>query len=378
MLGAVTLVDSTRTESLERVETCPICAGRERVELPTPNLNSRDAARSARLRAALGDDFFVHQRIAFCLGCDHVFQHLRPTDWALGRLYDRFAKAVAKVTPSAEQMVHYLLVDNAQDYVHFAAKTEHFLDRVGALDGARSALEIRTYGGSLCALLRERGVEHVEAAHISDFDAAMARSLFGLEHTVPFSYAEPIEQFSPCLERYDLIVLSEGLTHSKDPAALLGWLGERLAPGGTVLLQREPNTPRYRRLFSLAAVFNNFHMNLLNLRTLDALLSRSTDLPHTFAPEWHPNYAHPLYVNVLIGAGAEQARARHLALEPADEQRYPLDYYRSWIRWEADPGLATALKIGRAVSRISSALGKSVRDEVPSGAVERIRRRVMR
>ena len=349
-----------QTAALERLARCPCCAAERIDPLPVGNLNSRDPRRAQQLREHLGDDWFLRQRVAVCAACGLVFQDVRPTRDALQSLYDHFATAVAKVVPTPATAVHYLLVDNPQDYVHGAAKALAFLDRIGATDGVCSVLELRTYGGGLAALLRERGVEHVEAACLSEFDAAMAREIYGLDRLTPFSFAAPIEELAVQRERYDLIVAYEGLTHSRDPRGFVRWIAEHLAPGGRAVLMREPNTPEYRRILPLDMVFNNFHMNLLTPATARALVARETTLGCRLYPDFHPAYPYALYLNVVIGDTA-------VAQEdvPHDGRDHPLDWWMSWIRWEQRPALSALVRVRRAGGRVGApvkaALGRELR-----------------
>ena len=347
------------TASLERLEWCPSCEGARFEPLPVCNLNSRDAQRSARLQARIGDDFFLHQRIALCETCGFVFQDVRPSPLALQSLYDHFPAAVAKVTPTPESAVHYLLVDNPQDYVHGPGKALTFLERIGAIDGVRSVLELRTYGGGLAALMRERGIEHVEAAYIDGFDAAMAQRLYGLQHLTPFSFAAPIEEFGADRERYDLIVAYEALTHSRHPRALVRWIAEHLEPGGRAVLLREPNTPEYRKILPLEMVFNNFHMSLLTPATTRALVARSSRLPCRLYPDFHPDFPYPLYFNVVLGDVSGDGE--HV---PHDDRLQPRRWWMSWIRWERSPALSVLVRARRATRRIGAPLWQSLRYEL--------------
>lgn len=345
--------------SLQRVAACPSCGADGLDPLPTRNLNSRDAQRSERLKAYLGDDFFLHQRLARCRSCDLVFQEVRPTEQALQGLYDHFAAAVAKVTPTPETAVHYLLVDNTQDYVHGVGRALDFLDRIGATDGVRSVLELRTYGGGLPALLQERGVEHVEAAYLDAFDASMAQRLYGLDRLTPFSFAAPIGELDVQRERYDLIVSYEGLTHSPDPRAFVEWIVAHLEPGGRAVLLREPNTPEYRRILPLEMVFNNFHMNLLTPASALALVAGATDLPCRLYPDHHPAYPYPLNLNIVIGDVAAEAEA-----VPHEDRAHPLDWWMGWIRSERHPVRSNLIRVRRAGARVGSPAVQALRREL--------------
>ena len=352
--------------SLERVAACPSCGAADLDPLPTRNLNSRDAQRTQRLRAHLDDDFFVHQQLAVCRGCDLVFQEVRPTAQALQGLYDHFAAAVAKVTPTPETAVHYLLVDNPQDYVHGVSRALAFLDRIGATDGVRSVLELRTYGGGLAALLQERGVPHVEAAYIDDFDASMAQRLYGLDRLTGFSFAAPIDDVVVERERYDLIVAYEGLTHSRDPRAFVAWLAAHLEPGGRAVLLREPNTPEYRKILPLEMVFNNFHMNLLTPASAVALVRGATDLPCRLYPDHHPAHPYPLNLNIVIGdvaAGGEEV--------PHEHRAHPHEWWMGWIRAERHAVRSNVIRVRRAGARVAAPLAQAVRREL--GALTRRR-----
>ena len=88
---------------------------------------------------------------------------------------------------------------------------------MACLDGVESALELRTYGGGLLAILRERGVAHVEGGYIQEFDGALARRLFGIENLTPFSFAQAPSEFEPSRRQYDLILGYEALTPLPGP-----------------------------------------------------------------------------------------------------------------------------------------------------------------
>ena len=153
---------ATATDSLtERVTVCPLCGSERLQELPARNLNSRDPKRAQRLEELVQDDFFLDQKISICSDCSYVFQSVRPVPEGLERLYANFAGTVAKVTPTSETAVEYFLAENSKDYVQMPAKALKFLDEHGLFDAVESALDLRTYGGGLLPILRERGVAHV-------------------------------------------------------------------------------------------------------------------------------------------------------------------------------------------------------------------------
>jgi hypothetical protein len=360
-----------RTGELERVEACPLCGGERLEELAVANLNGRDPARRDRLAEHVGGDFFAGQRLSFCHGCGHVFQSTRPTPEALQRLYDVFATTVAKVTPTEDNMFEYFLKENSQDYVHGPAKALEFLDCLGVVERTRSALEIRTYGGALVAMLRERGVDHVEAGVLQEFDAQMGRRVFGLDGFKPFTFTQPIGDFRPARDEYDLIVSYEALTHSPDPSATLRWIRERLSDDGVAVLFREPDTPAYRRYQPLSVVFNNFHMHLLNRDTARKLVARAGGLSLEVHEERHPGYVTPLHLNLVLrrSPGGEPD-----ADGPAE---LGLDYYRSWAGWETTPGRRMAWEAGRRLTHLSQPIAESLREEA-RGAVAALRARLGR
>jgi hypothetical protein len=353
---------ATATESLiEQVTACPLCGSTRLEELEARNLNSRDPARAARLAELVDDDFFHAQKLSVCRDCSFVFQSTRPVPEALERLYAHFAGTVAKVTPTAETAVEYFLVENSKDYVHMPSKALKFLDEHGLLNGVQSVLELRTYGGGLLAILRERGVAHIEGAYIQDFDAELARRLFGIEQLTPFSFARPLSDFEPALPRYDLILGYEALTHSRDPVALLGWIRDRLAPAGKAVLFWEPNTPAYREYMPLEIVFNNFHMNLLTRDTLVALVERSGGLAVKMFDDYHPSFPSPLYLNAVLRplAGADAAGLRQTVRSPYGEE-----YYASWLKWDTHPILRPIGKVGRGLRRVARGSVRTVRTEL--------------
>jgi Methyltransferase domain len=329
---------------IEQQQTCPICGSRDLDPLDVANMNSREPARRDRLAEVLGGDFFVQQKISYCRGCGHVFQSTRPTGPALQRIYDRFATAVGKVTPTDDNMVEYFLRHNAKDYVDMNAKTLAFLDELGVVDGATSALEVRTYGGGLPAMLRERGVGYVEAGYLQEFDAAMARRMFGIENLTPFAFTRPIDEFTPARERYDLIVAYEALTHSPDPMAFLHWVRDHLSENGTAVLLYEPNTPAYRQYQPLSVVFNNFHMNLLNEATSRQLVAHAGGLSVDVHQSRHRDYVAPLYLDLVVRHGG--------AASGPPENPYDAGYYRSWIAADASPRKRKVTELKRRLTRV--------------------------
>ncbi|MDA0164747.1 class I SAM-dependent methyltransferase [Solirubrobacter ginsenosidimutans] len=357
----MTVAAAQQTESIEHVRECPVCGSAALEPLPVENLNSHDPARADRLREKLGDDFFLFQRAARCGDCGAVFQHERPTDEALQRLYDRFTEAVAKTAPTPATKFQYLLLHNPQDYLQGPANALTFLDRIGALDGVGSLLELRTYGGALPALLHERGVEHVEAATISEFDEHVARTVYGIEHLRPFTFAAPIERFAPVREQYDLIVTYEGLTHSKDPGALIRWVSAHLSPGGRAVFLHEPNTPRYRPILPLERVFNNFHMQLLTARAVADLARRNSELPFTLYRDYHPSFTAPLYVDLVLGSDAGRPDADRL--DAGDLPSYDLAWWQAWIRQESTRPRAAGIRVKRGVRRVYDATAGQLREE---------------
>ena len=360
-MSAVAEVDTL----LENVAACPACGSPELRELPVRNLNSRSPERIAQMTEALGGDFFTKQRISICGGCGHVLQTTRPKGESLQRIYDRFAEAVSKVTPTDGNMYEYLLKENPKDYVDMAAKSLEFLDEHGLVEGVRSVLELRTYGGGLLAMLRERGVEHVEGAYIQDFDASLARRVFGIERLDPFSFARPVSDYTPERASYDLIVSYEALTHSLDPVGLLRFVRDHLSERGVAVLLREPNTPAYRPYQPLEVVFNNFHMNLLTPSSIERLVGRAEGLAVEMYDEHHRDYVKPLYLNLVLRRGAPPA----VSASPYDEA-----YYRAWIAEDAAGRRQTVSGVRRRLRRIGEPLGAALRDEIAPAVRARLGR----
>lgn len=344
------------TELLETLKACPLCGGDQLEAIPSKSLNSRVPARVEQLRDALGTDFFARQAISSCTACDHLFQSTRPTPAGMELLYADFSATVSKKVPTVEHMLEYVLRDNAQDYVHAPAKTLAFLDEHGLLD-VGSALEIRTYGGALPALLRERGIGHVEAAWIQEFDRAAAERMYGIEHLLPFSFATRIEDFTPARERYGLIVMYEGLTHSRDPRAVIRWLADHLEPGGAAVLFREPSTPRYRAYMPLSIVFNNFHLQLLSEPTVRAALA-AEGVDHELVEERHPNFEIPLYLDVIVRGGPGVPGVR-----PRGGTPYGAAFYRSWMREDSSRAVGLAVRVRRMLTRLWTPLRCAVQAE---------------
>jgi SAM-dependent methyltransferase len=342
--------------ALETLFACLVCGGERLQRLPVRNLNSHDPVRAARLAQLLGDDFFLEQAISVCASCDHVFQSTRPTPRGLATLYERFSESLAKSPPTEATMVEYVLRTNAKDYVSLVAGTLEMLEEQRLLDGVQSVLEIRTFGGALLAMLRGRGVDHCEGGYIQEFDADVARRMFGNDRLVPFSFASPIDEFQPQLDQYDLIILHEGLTHSHDPARLLAWVADRLSPTGSAVFFREPDTPAYRPYLPLEIVFNNFHLHLFNGATLMALAQREAPrLSHKLVAERHPAYRRPVYLDLVLQPANGSVDS---APQP---RRYDVDFYRSWIRRDESRVLqvarraqrSAAYRLERAFSRLS-------------------------
>jgi hypothetical protein len=332
---------------LERVTECPLCGARELSPLDVRNLNSRDAKRIAEVKALLGSDFFVRQSLGICEECDHVFQIQRPTSAALSGLYGAFAETLGKVTASEKNMVEYLLRHNSKDYVAQTSRSIDFLDQHSLLDGVESVLELRTYGGTLLAVLKERGCAHCEGAYLDEFDAAMARRMFAIEQLHPFSFATGIQDVVPELDAYDLIIAYEGLTHSQDPVEVIEWLSDHLLPGGCAVLFREPNTPNYRRYFPLEIVFNNFHLHLFSEGTLSFALERGGFSSFDLFDDYHPMFPIPLYLTGVLQKEDSDTSVRQ---RPAP-RRYERKYYESWIRRDRS----------RVLTFGERALGKSTR-----------------
>jgi len=351
------------------LDTCPLCGSTELESLPVRNLNSRDPARVERMRERFGSEFFVQQRLSICARCNNVFQSSRPTPAALQMLYDSFAETVSKVTPRSENMFEYVFKDNPKDYVHMAAESLEFLDRLDLVDMTNSVLEIRTYGGGLLGLLRERGVSHCEGAYIQEFDREMARRIFEIEELVPFTFTRPIDEFIPARERYDLIVTYEGLTHSPDPVRFLRWIGDHLAERGSAVLFREPDTPAYRRYQPLEVVFNNFHMNLLNRRVAESLIKHAGGLRASLDEDYHPDYARPLYLNIVLTASGTDASA------PISGPCYDAHFYRSWIAEDATPRRRALSNARRRLVRLTEPVYVGMRDEIAASLAARLARR---
>ena len=352
---------ATATDSLTmRFIVSPLCCSERLQELPARNLNSRDPKRAQRLEELVQDDFFLDQKISICSDCSYVFQSVRPVPEGLERLYANFAGTVAKVTPTSETAVEYFLAENSKDYVQMPAKALKFLDEHGLLDGVESALELRTYGGGLLAILRERGVAHVEGGYIQEFDGELAKRLFGIENLTPFSFAQAPSEFEPSRPQYDLILGYEALTHSRDPVGLLSWIRDHLTSEGKAVLFWEPNTPAYREFMPLEIVFNNFHMNLLTRDTLVGLVDRAGGLSMEVHDDFHPSFASPLYLDaVLRRAGSDDGSGPVTVKSEYDEE-----YYRSWLKWDTHPVLAPAGKVGRGFRRLAKGSLRTFRAEL--------------
>jgi hypothetical protein len=347
------------TADVVELSECPLCGSLVLEALPVRNLNSRDEARIEHMRERLGGDFFVQQRLSICRDCNFVFQSTRPVPEDLEKLYAIFSETVSKVTPRPETMLEYVLKENSKDYVHMPAESLRILDRLGVLEGADYALEVRTYGGSLLALLRERGIGHVEGAYIQEFDAQAARRMFGIERLVPFSFARPIREFQPERDSYDLIVTYEGLTHTPDPVGFLRWIRDHLSEKGAAVLFREPDTPAYRRYQPLEIVFNNFHMNLLTGSSIEALVAAAGGLRATLHCDYHPGYAQPLYRNVVL----ERDDAATPELRPRGDG-YDASFYRSWIAADDSPRKRRLSGMRRRLTRLLEPAAATVREEV--------------
>ena len=333
-------------ELLETVAACPLCGGESLAPIPTANLNSRDPERVTQLEAALGSDFFVRQELSLCDRCGHLFQSRRPVPEALRRMYEAFSSTVAKIVPSSDNMYEYLLRHNSKDYVGMNADNIAFLDEHGLLEGVDAALEIRTYGGGLPAVLAERGVGWSEAAAIQRFDAEMAERVFGLERISSFNFYEPLERFRPLRDRYDLIVTTEGLTHAPDPRALLGWLHEHLSDGGRVVLFREPDTPAFRYYHPLAVTFNNFHLQLFNEDTLRRIVAADGRFSMTVHRHRHPGFERPIYLTPVLTRGGAPPTP------PEDGGRYDRSFYLSWSRRDASPARRRAWGVRKKADRV--------------------------
>jgi SAM-dependent methyltransferase len=318
---------SSRDSELERVTRCPLCASEDLSQFDVRNVNSRDPQRILELTDVLGSDFFVRQSIGICETCDHVFQLDRPSPAALADLYTAFSKTLGKVTASRSNMIEYLLRHNSKDYVTLTSTSIDFLDQHSLLDGVASVLELRTYGGTLLGVLQERGFEHCEGAYIDEFDAQMAREMFGIRRLRAFSFARGFADYAAELEAYDLILAHEALTHSRDPVSVLQWLRAHLRPNGRAVLFREPDTPKYRRYFPLEIVFNNFHLQLFSKKTLAFAIERGGFQNFELFADYHPAFTMPLYVTAVLheqdGVRANSPR------EPA--RRYGRRYYESWV-----------------------------------------------
>jgi hypothetical protein len=290
-------------EPIEKVRSCPLCGGTDLHRLAVPNLNSRDPALTNALAQLVGGDWFVRQQLSLCQGCGHLFQSSRPTQAGLAALYTHFAAALGKQPLSGNAPLRAILLDNKKDYVDLPARSFRFIEQHGLIDGAKSLLELRTYAGVLPALLREAGLDHVEVGALQDFDRASAGQLFAIDRVVDFRYSSSLNELQVERERYDLIVMYEGLTHARDPIESLRWLRDRLAPQGAAVLFREPNTPAYRSDFPLEIVFNNFHMHLFSRTTLSYAVHAADGLTVDIHEETHPQFDAPLYLTAILRRG---------------------------------------------------------------------------
>lgn len=317
---------------LELLEACPLCGSGDLTRLPVANLVSRDAGQLATVTEALGGERFpAAQSLAVCEACDSVFQAQRPNERGLELLYERFATALGKETPTAEHMLEYVVKVNAKDYVQMVGASLEFLDRHGLLDGVGAVLELRTFGGGLVGLLKERGIAHVEAGYIQDFDAEAARRIYGIEALEPFSFARGLDEFRARRERYDLIVAYEALTHARSIPEVLDWIAGHLEADGRAVLFREPDTPAYREYFPLEIVFNNFHQHLLDRTRLRRLFADDGRFDVEAWEERHPGFARPLYVNLVLRPTVGAASVTI----PGAGPRYGTRFYRSWIARDA-------------------------------------------
>jgi len=338
---------------IERIAYCELC-GSDRLEsLPVANILSRAGGDGDTVVAALGGEAFpLEQAIAVCEACDLVFQVQRPNERGLELLYERFATALGKETPTSEHMLEYVLKVNAKDYVHMVGSSLEFLDREKLLDGVDSVLELRTFGGGLVGLLRERGVEHCEAAYIQDFDAEAARRIYGVDALEPFSFAHGLSGFHPRRERYDLIVAYEALTHARSIPELLDWLADHLEPAGKAVLFREPDTPAYREYFPLEIVFNNFHMHLLDGTRLQALFEEDRRFDVEGRQEQHPGFATPLYLTLVLRPTLDGVPKISI---PGAGQSFGAAFYRSWIARDR----SRLRRIGERTARMAARKGRA-------------------
>jgi len=338
---------------IERVECCPLCGSERLKSLRVANLVSRAGADRDTVVAALGGETFpLEQTIAVCEACDLVFQVQRPDERGLELLYERFATALGKETPTSEHMLEYVVKVNAKDYVQTVASSLEFLDRESLLDGVNSVLELRTFGGGLVGLLQERGVEYCEAAYIQDFDAQAARRIYGVEALEPFSFAHGLGPFRSRRERYDLIVAYEALTHSRSIPELLDWLADHLEPGGAAVLFREPDTPAYREYFPLEIVFNNFHMHLLDGTRLHALFEEDRRFHVEGRQERHPGFATPLYLTLVLRPALDATPEISV---PGAGQSFDAAFYRSWIARDR----SRLRRLGERTARMAARKGRA-------------------
>jgi methyltransferase family protein len=342
---------------IEELHVCPLCGSARLERLIVRNMNARDPERIREFARLLGSAFFMEQSLAICLSCDHLFQVRRPTPDGLVQLYAAFANALGKIAPSEDNMLEYLLRHNSKDYVTAVASSVAFLEHHHLLDDVSSALEVRTYGGALTAILQERGVAHCEAGYTSDFDAKLAQRVFGLSHLHPFSYSTGLTKFMPSLPTYDLIVMYEGLTHSRDPLGVIEWLRTHLSENGHAVLFREPNTPAYRRYFPLEVVFNTFHLHLFSKTTIDTAINRVGGIHGELLDDYHESYPTPLYISVILRNSSEGKSDREEVISASLlRPRYGYRFYASWIARDKSRRRAIAEravgKMRRELSRV--------------------------
>jgi len=150
-----------------------------------------------------------------------------------------------------------------------------FLDRLGALTGARRALEIGPGTGSFMALLAERGIA-VEGVDADPSAAAWMRSALGL--TVHDGLFDDIfDAHAAAWHRapFDLVSLIHVFEHLLDPAATLARITSILTPGGCIFIE----VPNLLHPFSDQREWEHYcdpgHLSYFSLNTLPVVLRRA-------------------------------------------------------------------------------------------------------
>jgi SAM-dependent methyltransferase len=198
---------------------CPICGGRELVELPIP----------VRGRALLSDGRLVARDLSkrSCLSCGAV-THTSPLGAeTMAEIYRECG--LSRLSPSADRA-------RAEAYAAWLLKI------LGNLDGC-SVLEVGCGSG---ALLRSLAAKACLARAIG-LDPALP-SLSGASSAEPRFLKGYLQSFhsSPTL---DLVLAVNVIEHIPDPVALLAAMRERLAPNGRIAIVCPSATPNVELMF---------------------------------------------------------------------------------------------------------------------------------